>query len=171
MINLSKHLKNYLKIPFEYSQIEILSKPTEYYQKLCQLCIKSTTRIHISSLYIGNDLKCQNFIKLIENQLIKKNLKIDFTLDKYRSLRQTSIDNEHDTNNDIMKLNKKTSMNIYDLLANILSNKEQIQLNLINNHINKDKSMLTINKLKELQSVHHIKCYIFDNTIVITNLI
>ena len=141
--------------PCNANDIEILSTPTEFYQCLIEEASNANDRILISTLYIGQGEREKNLINTIKNSLKNnENLKVSMIMDCSRSTRN-------------MDKNLSSLHTLLPLFDNHNNNPN------VNIHLFRTPNLKGIwnyfpERSKEIVGVHHIKAFIFDDTLIIS---
>ena len=138
--------------PCNADDIEILSTPTEFYERLIENASNANDRILISTLYIGQGEREKNLVSTIENTLkTNPNLKVSMIMDCSRSTRYIE--------------DKKSSLHT---LLPLFNHNGNIDIHLFRTPNLKGIYNYFPERAKEVAGVHHIKAFIFDDTLIIS---
>ncbi|XP_074595337.1 phosphatidylglycerophosphate synthase 1 [Brevipalpus obovatus] len=142
--------------PLNSEDIQILSTPANFYNKLKELIRKSKERIILSSLYLGTGPMEMDLMNLIKKQVNQNpGMKLSFLLDHHRGNRINSQDG--------------SSLSSKSLLQPLASKAEaSFFLSPLYGSFIRRYLFSPVPQFNELAAVQHMKCYIFDNTVLIS---
>eukprot|EP01083_Nonionella_stella_P170597 580904_1 len=134
--------------------IEILSTPHEFYESLVEHASNANDRILISTLYIGQGDKEQHLVKTIENTIQNNpNVAVSMIMDCSRSTRNI---NTH----------KSSLHTLLPLFNDEYSG--NVDIHLFRTPQLRSFWNLFPDRAKEVAGVHHMKAFIFDDTLIIS---
>ncbi|KAI7697549.1 CDP-diacylglycerol--glycerol-3-phosphate 3-phosphatidyltransferase [Sarcoptes scabiei] len=151
-----------IKVPMiqlDPSHINVIKTPMEFYQALKILALKSKHRISISSLYIGTGPLETELIECFEKaKQQNSNLDVNILLDYNRATREIR------TNQNAIQSSKSLLMPFVD------ESRAGFKVNFFLTHTLSGwhRKFWRRPKWNELQSLHHMKLYIFDDDIIIS---
>lgn len=165
---------NFVAVPVKSSQIKILRGPHEFYQTVQvsnlgtrdilkilfqDLTSKSQSRITLSALYFGIKKQEQELVNILKRRIDENSkLKVTLLFDYTRGTRQEKIQNKLRSSVDLLK-NLITTENVkISFYLSPLFSKSWFRRSIL---FPKQKQ----NEIIELQ---HMKCFIFDNDIIIS---
>ncbi|XP_054159359.1 CDP-diacylglycerol--glycerol-3-phosphate 3-phosphatidyltransferase, mitochondrial-like [Oppia nitens] len=137
-------------------QIQVIKSPNDFFNELKRLSMKSKKRITLSSLYIGTGDMERDLISGIECTKQKElSLKVNILVDYNRATRLTRPDDHNSSTKAILQPLTKFGAQIgFYLTPNMSGWRKWF--------------VWRREKWSELQSLHHIKCYIFDDNVIIS---
>lgn len=141
--------------PLQAEQVEIITEPQAFYNKLQTMCINAANRIGIASLYIGTDQLETELVtdiqqNIIRNSQLKVNILIDFTRGTRGESRKTS-----------------SKQMLQQLL--IADNNSNTTLSLYHTpKLRGFKKRVIPDRWNELIGLQHMKIYVADQTVIIS---
>eukprot|EP01083_Nonionella_stella_P285140 970619_1 len=134
--------------------IEILSTPHEFYESLVEHASNANHRILISTLYIGQGDKEQHLVNTIKNTIQNNpNVTVSMIMDCSRSTR--NMDTHESSLHTLLPLFNE------DYTRNV-------NIHLFRTPLLRSFWNLFPERAKEVAGVHHIKAFIFDDTLIIS---
>lgn len=142
-----------LCFPLQASQIEIITEPQTFYNKLQMQCLNAVNRIGIASLYFGTDALESQLVNDIQ-QNIRRNaaLKVNILIDFMRGTRGEG--------------SKITSK---QMLQQLLNDSTNCSLSLYHTpNLRGLKKRMMPDRWNELIGLQHMKIYVTDETVIIS---
>lgn len=139
--------------PLQADQVEIITEPQAFYNKLQSMCINAANRIGIASLYFGTDHLESQLVtdiqqNIVRNSQLKVNILIDFTRGTRGESRKTS---SKQLLQQLLKDNSKTSLALYHTPK-----------------LRGLKKKVIPDRWNELIGLQHMKIYVADHTVIIS---
>ena len=140
--------------PCNAESIDILSTPNEFYESLIENASRANDRILLSTLYIGQGEREQNLVQTIENTLQRNpDLQFSMIMDCSRATRNINT-------------NQSSLHTLLPLFNHDYDN--NVNIHLFRSPNLKGIWSLFPERSKEVAGVHHMKAFIFDNTLIIS---
>lgn len=142
-----------LCFPLQADQVEIITEPQAFYNKLQTMCINAANRIGIASLYFGTDQLESQLVtdiqqNIIRNSQLKVNILIDFTRGTRGESRRTS---SKQMLQQLLTDNSNTSLSLYHTPK-----------------LRGLKKRVIPDRWNELIGLQHMKIYVADQTVIIS---
>lgn len=135
-------------------KIRIIREPVEFYNLLKEKSRQSKDRITMSSLYIGTGPKERQLVQAVDHALRSSSqLRATFLFDYTRGTRKDES-------------NESSS----DMLKNLVSDRSRVSFFLspkFSSFLLK-RFLLPVQKKNEIISLQHMKCFVFDNDVIVS---